>query len=139
MRRFFALWLAAGCAFAGAPFAKAERNPLTLAIESQNILNEYALSATEPEAMKYAQRLRLTKAVLDAQVRQWPDNINTAEPLNPFRSCKSALVKASYLAGLSGMKATSAVDDKVFNSEKSQLRQLRAECNSLIKRSNQRP
>lgn len=119
---------------AGAQPAKAEQDALALAIKSQRVLNEYAIGAADPEAMKYAQRLRLTKAALDGQRKEWPTATNGPEPWDNFRSCKDALEKASYLAELSSTKAVSKLDGKIFDAEKGQLQKLRAECDALIRR-----
>ncbi|MEO7886466.1 MAG: hypothetical protein ABIR76_06975 [Polaromonas sp.] len=122
------------CAQPATPTAKGERDALALAVQSQGVLNEYAIGAMEPEAMKYAQRLRLTQAALDGQRKQWPAVANGPDPWDKFRPCKNALEKASYVAGLSGMKAVSKLDDQVFHVEKSKLQQLRTECDAIIKR-----
>jgi hypothetical protein len=121
-------------ALAGAQPTKAEQDALALAIKSQRVLNEYAVGAVDPEAMKYAQRLRLTKAALDGQRKEWPPVTSGPDPWGNFRPCKDALEKASYIAELSGTKAVSKLDDKVFDAEKGKLQKLRAECDALIKR-----
>ncbi|MES2687908.1 MAG: hypothetical protein V4706_13885 [Pseudomonadota bacterium] len=108
------------------------QNALALAVRSQAVLNEYVIGAIEPEAMKYAQRLRLTQAALDGQRRQWPTVSTGPDPWDSYRACKNALEKASYVAGLSGMKAVSTLDNTVFNAEKARLQQLRADCKRQI-------
>ena len=114
---------------------KGEQDALALAIKSQHILNEYSVGAVEPEAMKYAQRLKLTKAALDGQRKQWPTVADgSPDPSNKFRACKTALEQASHVAGLSGTKAVSTLDDKVFHAEKGKLQQLRSECDEAVKR-----
>ena len=114
---------------------KGEQDALALAIKSQQILNEYSVGATEPEAMKYAQRLKLTKAALDGQRKQWPTVADgSPDPSDKFRACKSALEQASAVAGLSGMKAVRSVDDQVFHAEKGKLQKLRSACDEAIKR-----
>ena len=113
---------------------KGEQDALALAIRSQHILNEYAVGAAEPEAMKYVQRLRLTRAALDAQRKQWPIVTDGPSPWDKFRACKTALEQASHVAGLSGTKAVSTLDDKVFHAEKGKLQQLRSECDEAVKR-----
>lgn len=133
MRILPTLLLLSASTLVSAQTTKSEQDALALAIKSQHTLNEYAIGAAEPEAMKYTQRLRLTKAALDAQRKQWPTITNGPDPWDKFRACKSALEKASYVAELSGMKAVSAVDDKVFNAEKGKLKKLRAECDAMIK------
>ena len=110
---------------------KDEQDALALAVRSQHVLNEYAVGAVEPEAMKYAQRLRLTRAALDAQRKQWPAVTDGPSPWDKFRACKNALEQASHVAGLSGTKAVSSLDDKVFHAEKGKLQQLRAECDAV--------
>ena len=118
----------------GAQATQAEQDALALAVKSQRVLNEYSIGAMEPEAMKYAQRLRLTKAALDGQRKEWPTVTSGPDPWDNFRACKNALEKASYLAELSGMKAVSKLDDKVFDAEKGKLHKLRAECDAQVKR-----
>ena len=113
---------------------RGEQDALALAIRSQHILNEYAVGAAEPEAMKYVQRLRLTRAALDAQRKQWPVVTDGPNPWDKFRACKTALEQASHVAGLSGTKAVSTLDDKVFHAEKGKLQKLRAECDEAVKR-----
>ncbi|MEO8021345.1 hypothetical protein [Polaromonas sp.] len=122
------------CAQPAAPTAQGERDALALAVQSQRVLNEYVVGAMEPEAMKYAQRLKLTQAALDTQYKQWPMVTSGPDPWDRFRPCKNALEKASYVAALSGMKAVSKLDDKVFSVEKNKLQQFRAECDAVIKR-----
>ena len=134
MHSLLTLLLLSVPALAGAQPTKAEQDALALAIKSQHVLNEYAIGAIDPEAMKYAQRLRLTKAALDGQRKEWPAATKGADPWDNFRPCKNALEKASYLAGLSGMKAVSKLDGKVFDAEKGKLQQLRAECDALTRR-----
>jgi hypothetical protein len=134
MQTLLTLLLLSVPALAGAQPTKAEQDALTLAIKSQHVLNEYAIGAIDPEAMKYAQRLRLTKAALDGQRKEWPAVTNGPDPWDHFRPCKDALEKASYLAELSGMKAVSKLDGKVFDAEKGKLQKLRAECDALIRR-----
>ncbi len=114
---------------------RGEQDALALAIRSQQILNEYAVGAVEPEAMKYAQRLKLTRAALDAQRKQWPAVASGPDPSDKFRACKNALEQASHVAGLAGTKAVSTLDDKVFHAEKGKLQKLRAECDEVIRRS----
>lgn len=135
MRTLLTLLLLSVPALAGAQPTKGEQDALALAVKSQRVLNEYAIGAIDPEAMKYAQRLRLTQAALDGQGKEWPTATNGPDPWDHFRACKNALEKASYLAELSGMKAVSRLDDKVFDTEKGKLQKLRAECDALIKRS----
>jgi hypothetical protein len=113
---------------------QADKEALALAIKSQRVLNEYVVGAVEPEAMKYAQRLRLTKAALDGQRKEWPAVTSGPDPWDNFRACKNALEKASYVAELSGMKAVSKLDDKVFAVEKGKLQTLRTECGAQVKR-----
>lgn len=114
---------------------RSEQDALALAIKSQQILNEYSVGAVEPEAMKYAQRLKLTKAALDGQRRQWPTVAGgSPDPSDNFRACKNALEQASHVAGLSGMKATRTLDDQVFHAEKGKLQKLRSECDEAVKR-----
>ncbi len=115
--------------------AAAQADALALAVKSQQVLDEYAPGAMEPEAMKYAQRLRLTRAALDAQLANWP----AASAPDKFAACKSALQSASQLAGLSASKAVRTVDDQVFNAEKTTLQQLRTSCREQIRRSNSAP
>ncbi|UUZ72188.1 hypothetical protein LP415_27530 [Polaromonas sp. P1(28)-8] len=132
MRILPTLLLLSASALAGAQ-TKGEQDALALAIRSQHILNEYAVGAAEPEAMKYVQRLRLTRAALDAQRKQWPVVTDGPSPWDKFRACKNALEQASHVAGLSGTKAVSTLDDKVFHAEKGKLQQLRAECDEAVK------
>jgi hypothetical protein len=113
---------------------KGEQDALALAVRSQHVLNEYAVGAAEPEAMKYVQRLRLTRAALDAQRKQWPVVTDGPSPSDKFRACKNALEQASVVAGLSGTKAVSTLDDKVFHAEKGKLQQLRSACDEAVKR-----
>jgi hypothetical protein len=136
MRTLLTLLLLSVPVLAAAQPTKAGQEALALAVKSQRVLNEYTVGAVEPEAMKYAQRLRLTKAALDAQRQEWPTVTNGPDPWDNFRACKNALEKASYLAGLSGMKAVRSLDDKVFHAEKGKLQKLRAECDAVVKRAN---
>ncbi len=128
------LLLLSACTLVSAQTTRSEQDALALAIKSQRTLNEYAIGAMEPKAMKYAQRLRLTQAALDAQRKQWPPITQGPDPWDKFRACNSALEKASYVAGLSGMKAVSTLDEKVFNTERARLKKLRSECDEAIKR-----
>jgi hypothetical protein len=134
MRTLLPLLLLCAATCAGAQATQGEKDALALAVKSQRVLNEYVVGAVEPEAMKYAQRLRLTKAALDGQAKEWPTVTTGPDPWENFRPCKNALEKASYVAELSGMKAIRALDDKVFHVEKGKLQQLRAECDTRIKR-----
>lgn len=130
-----ALLLLSAAALAGAQTSNTgagSQHARALALRSQHILNEYAVGAMEPEAMKYAQRLRLTRAAFDTQHRQWLASGAAAQ--DAFSACKSALESASHVAGLSGQKAFSAVDDKVFSAAKARLQQLRAGCDAQIRR-----
>ena len=135
MRTTLTLLLLAVPALAGAQATKPQQDALALAIKSQRVLNEYAIGAADPDAMKYAQRLRLTKAALDGQRKEWPTITSGPDPWDNFRACKNALEKASYLAELSGMKAVSKLEGDVFGVEKAKLQTLRAECDAQIKRS----
>lgn len=135
MRTLLPLLLIPACTLAAAQTTQLDKDALALAVKSQRVLNEYAIGATDPEAMKYAQRLRLTKAALDAQRKEWPMVTSGPDPWDNFRTCKSALEKASYVAELSGMKAISKLEDKVFGVEKAKLQKLRAECDAQIKQS----
>lgn len=135
MRILPTLMLLSAATLVSAQASKGEQDALALAIASQHTLNEYAFGAVEPEAMKYTQRLRLTRAALDTQRKQWPTITRGSDPSDKFRPCRSALEQASHVAGLSGIKAFGPLDDKVFNAEKSQLKQLRSDCDGLIKRS----
>lgn len=133
MRLFFSLLLLAStCTLASAP-PPAEQDALALAIQSQRTLNEFSAAAAEPEAMKYAQRLKSTQTALDTRRKQWPSITAGPDPWDPFRACKNALEKASHVAGLSGMKAVSTLDEQVFKSEKSKLLELRSECDKQIR------
>ena len=127
------LLLLSACMLVSAQTTRSEQDALALAIKSQRTLNEYAIGAMQPEAMKYAQRLRLTQAALDAQRKQWPAITQGPDSWDKFRACRSALEKASHLAGLSGLKAVSKINDKIFDRAKEELRKLRAECDGLIK------
>ncbi|WP_395058773.1 hypothetical protein, partial [Polaromonas sp.] len=108
------------------------QDALALAVRSQAVLDEYVIGAMEPDAMKYAQRLRLTRAALDGQRQQWPTVRSGADPWNSYSACKNALEKASEVAGLSATKAVSTRDNKVFQVEKTRLQQLRTECKRQI-------
>ncbi|AYQ27841.1 hypothetical protein DT070_07285 [Polaromonas sp. SP1] len=138
MRTTLTFLLLAVPALASAQPTNPGQDALALAIKSQRVLNEYVIGAMDPEAMKYAQRLRLTKAALDGQRKEWPTITgvtNGPDPWDKFRACKNALEKASYLAELSGMKAVSKLEGEVFGVEKAKLQTLRAECDAQIKRS----
>jgi hypothetical protein len=135
MRTFLPILLLSASTLVNAQATQADKDALALAAKSQRVLNEYAIGAMDPEAMKYAQRLRLTKAALDGQRKEWPTVTSGPDPWDNFRACKNALEKASYVAELSGMKAVSKLDDKVFDAEKGKLQKLRTECDALIKRS----
>ncbi len=135
MRTFFPILLLCASTLVNAQAAQAEQDALALAAKSQRVLNEYAIGAMDPEAMKYAQRLRLTKAALDGQRKEWPTVTSGANPWDNFRACKTGLEQASHLAGLSGTKAVSKLDDKVFGAEKGKLQKLRAECDAQVKQS----
>jgi hypothetical protein len=134
MRIFFTLVLLTTATLAGAQTAPSSKpqDALALAVRSQKVLNEYVIGAIEPEAMKYAQRLRLTQAALDGQRQQWPTVSTGLDPWDSYRACKNALEKASYVAGLSAMKAVSTLDNTVFNAEKAKLQQLRTDCKRQI-------
>jgi hypothetical protein len=134
MRTLLPLLLLCATTWAGAQATQGEKDALALAVKSQRVLNEYVVGAVEPEAMKYAQRLRLTKAALDGQRKEWPAVTSGPDPWDNFRACKNALEKASYVAELSGMKAVSKLDDKVFAVEKGKLQTLRTECGAQVKR-----
>lgn len=118
--------------------ARSPQEALALAIRSQAVLNEFVIGAIEPEAMKYAQRLRLTQAALDGQRKQWPTVSTGPDPWESYRACKNALEKASYVAGLSAKKAVSTLDNPVFNGEKAKLQQLRADCKRQISAATQK-
>ena len=134
MRLFFTLVLLTSATFAAAQAATSSnpQDALALAVRSQAVLNEYVIGAIEPEAMKYAQRLRLTQAALDGQRKQWPTVSAGPDPWDSYRACKNALEKASYVAGLSAIKAVSTLDTTVFAAEKAKLQQLRADCKRQI-------
>ncbi|MDP2819275.1 MAG: hypothetical protein Q8O29_13605 [Polaromonas sp.] len=134
MRIFFTLVLFTTATLAGAQTATSSnpQDALALAVRSQAVLNEYVIGAIEPEAMKYAQRLRLTQAALDGQRKQWPTVRTGPDPWDSYRACKNALEKASDVAGLSAMKAVSTLDNKVFHAEKTKLQQLRVDCTRQI-------
>lgn len=134
MRTFLTLLLIPAATLVNAQATQGDKDALALAVKAQRTLNEYAIGAMDPEAMKYAQRLRLTKAALDAQRKEWPTVTSGVDPWDTYRPCKNALEKASYMAELSGMKAIRTLDDKVFQTEKAELQQLRTECDALIKR-----
>jgi hypothetical protein len=112
---------------------RADKDALALATRSQHVLNEYAPGAVDPEAMKYVQRLRLTKAAFDGQRKEWPTVTGGPDPWDNFRACKAALEKASYVAELSGLKTVSKLENKVFDTEKGKLQKLRAECDAQVK------
>ena len=115
--------------------ASADSDAAALALRSQQLLNEYSIGAAEPEAMKYAQRLRLTRATLDRQFEKWPvAGAAGAASAEKFSACKSALQTASALAGLSGQKAIRSVDEALFQTEKARLQELRVECAAQLKR-----
>ncbi|MDP3412264.1 MAG: hypothetical protein Q8S16_03595 [Polaromonas sp.] len=140
MRCFLPLLLLVTATLAAAqtPALKNQQEALDLAVASRKVLNEYAMGAMEPEAMKYAQRLRLTQAALDAQVRRWPAPATGTDDWAPWRICQTALQQASALAALSGRKAVSVVSEADFQAAKSRLQQLRAGCDAQIG-SNGRP
>jgi len=123
-------------AAAQAPALKNPQEALELAVASQKVVNEYAMGAMEPEAMKYAQRLRLTQAALDAQYRRWPAPAGT-DAWAPWRVCQTALQQASALAALSGRKAVSVVSEADFQAARTRLQQVRAGCDAQIRRSGQ--
>lgn len=117
--------------------ATAERDALALAVSSQKVLNEYTIGATDPEAMKYTQRVRLTRAALDAQYKLWP--AAPALPVAgdawaPWRVCQQALQQASSLAALSARKAVSAVNEAEFQAAKAGLQKSRSDCAAQIQR-----
>ena len=136
MRFFLSLLLltTATLAAAQAPALTSRQEALDLAVASQKVLNEYAISAMEPDAMKYAQRLRLTQAALDAQYRQWPALSAGTDAWTPLRICQTALQQASTLAALSASKAVRKVSEPEFQASKARLQQLRSECDALIRR-----
>ena len=139
MRPFLSLLLATTVTLASAqsPSVKDQQQALELAIASHKVLNEYAIGAMEPEAMKYAQRLRLTQAALDAQYRRWPVAATGTDALASMRVCQSALQQASMLAALSARKAVSAVSEPDFQAARTRLQQLRSACDTQIRRSGQ--
>jgi hypothetical protein len=128
-------WLLPVAFLAAAPLAGAAApSALQLAIDSQKVLNEYAIGAMDPEAMKYAQRLRRTQDALDAQARLWPAQSGAGDAWTPLRLCQVALQQASALAALSARKAVSASSEQDFLAGKARLQQLRSECDGLIRR-----
>ena len=133
MRLIPLLILSTFCAAAGAKPPQADQAALVLAIKSQNTLNDLATAAGDPQAMRDAKKLKETKAALDARFLQWPNVASGPDPWDDYRLCKNALEKASYVAELSNMKATSSLDDKVFSQEKGKLARLRADCGKVIK------
>jgi hypothetical protein len=137
MRNVLSLLLLATATLAGAQTSasKSQQEALDLAVASQKVVNEYAMGAMEPEAMKYAQRLRLTQDALDAQARRWPAPAAGIDAWAPLRICQTALQQASALAGLSARKAVSVVSEADFQAAKSRLQQLRAACDAQIRRS----
>lgn len=137
MRHLLALLLLATATLAGAqtPALKNQQEALDLAVASRKVLNEYAMGAMEPEAMKYAQRLRLTQAAFDTQSRRWPVPAGGTDAWTGLRLCQSALQQASALAALSGRKAVSVVSEDDFQATKARLQQLRAGCDAQIARS----
>ena len=145
MRHFLCLRLLTTATLAGAqPGAPADalknrQAALDLAVASHRVLNEYAIGAMEPEAMKYAQRLRLTQAALDAQSRRWPALASGTDAWTPLRICQAALQQASTLAALSARKAVSAVSEPDFLAAKARLQQLRAGCDAQIHRTGGKP
>jgi hypothetical protein len=134
MRIFFSLLLSF---WVVSVIAQTPPSALQLAVSAQKVLNEYAIGAMEPEAMKYAQRLRLTQSAFDAQVRQWPAQAAGTDGETPLRICQTALQQASALAALSARKAVSAVSEPDFLAAKASLQQLRGECDALIRRAAQ--
>ena len=137
MHRFLSLLLlftTATLAGAQTPASRGLQEALDLAVASQQVLNEYAIGAMEPEAMKYAQRLRLTQAALDAQYRRWPALTAGTDAWTPLRICQSALQQASALAALSARKAVSAVSEPDFLAARARLQQLRTGCDAQIRR-----
>ncbi|MDO9359127.1 MAG: hypothetical protein Q7T70_09075 [Polaromonas sp.] len=117
--------------------AAAGRDTLALAVSSQKVLNEYAIGAMDPDAMKYTQRVRLTRAALDAQYKLWP--AAPASPVAgdawaPWRVCQQALQQASSLAALSARKAVSAVNEAEFQAAKAGLQKSRSDCAAQIQR-----
>jgi hypothetical protein len=137
MRSLLALLLltTATLVSAQAPALKNQQEALDLAVASHRVLNEYAIGAMEPEAIKYAQRLRLTQAALDTQYRRWPALAAGVDAWTPLRICQSALQQASSLAELSARKAVSAVSEPDFLAAKARLQQLRTGCDAQIRRS----
>lgn len=127
------LLLTATLAAAQPSSLKNQQDALGLATASQKVLNEYAMGAMEPEAMKYAQRLRLTQAALDAQYRRWPALAAGTDAWSPLRICQAALQQASALAALSASKAVRAVSEPDFQAAKASLQQLRTGCNAQIR------
>ncbi len=136
MRRFLSplLLTLATLASAQSSPARDQQQAMDLAVASQKVLNEYAIGAMEPEAMKYAQRLRLTQAALDAQSLRWPVPAAGTDALASLRICQSALQQASALAALSARKAVSAVSEPDFQAAKTSLQQLRSGCDAQIRR-----
>lgn len=141
MHRLLPLLLLSTVTLAGAqaPALKSQQEALDLAVASRKVLNEYAIGAMEPEAMKYAQRLRLTQAALDAQYRRWPATGAGTDAWTPLRICQSALQQASALAALSGRKAVSVVSEADFQAARARLQQLRAGCDAQIRSSGKPP
>lgn len=134
MKILCTLMLLSAATLVSAQAAKGEQDALALAIASRHTLNEYAIGAVEPEAMKYTQRLRLTRAALDTQRKQWPAVTSGSDPSDKYSACRNALEQASHVAGLSGIRAFGPLEDKIFNAEKSHLKQLRSDCDELVKR-----
>ena len=137
MQRLLPLLLLINVTLAGAQTGApaSQHEALALAVASQKVLNEYAIGAMEPEAMKYAQRLRLTQAALDTQYRRWPAVTAGPDAWTPLRICQAALQQASSLAALSGSKAVRAVSEPDFLAAKARLQQLRTGCEAQIRRS----
>ena len=133
MRFISLLILSFACTLATAKPSQDDHAARVLAIKSQNTLNDLAALAGDPQVMRDASKLKETKAALDARFLQWPNIASGPDPWDGYRACKSALEKASYVAELSNMKATSRLDEKVFLLEKGKLSKLRADCEWAVK------
>lgn len=122
---FFAL-ASLGSAFAADDQVAAR----TLAIKSQNTLNDNERRVIDLRQMADRAEFERVKKELNARLAQWPAETDATEK---WRPCKSALEKASYVADLTRMKATSSLEDKVWELERGKMAAQRTLCAHAVR------
>ena len=115
-----------------APVFAADTQPAarSLAIKSQNTFNDNEQKVVDLRLMADRSAFERTKADLTNRVAQWPEETTATEK---WRPCKSALERASYVADLTRMKATSSLDDKVWTTERRKMETQRSLCAQAVR------